>query len=60
MMIFGTNKRPVEDQGRDMNYLLKKLERVVFASPNYPLEKPIEKKKSGGKLRKRNTGFSKG
>ena len=33
-MIFGTNKRPVEDQGRDM----KKLERVVFASPNYPFE----------------------
>ena len=55
-MIFGTKKRPVEDQGRDM----KKLEMVVFASPNYPLEKPIEKKKSGGKLRKRNTGFSKG
>ena len=55
-MILGTKKRPVEDQGRDMNYPLKKLERVVFASPNYPLEK----KKSGGKLRKRNTGFSKG
>ena len=37
-MIFGTKKRPVEDQGRDMNYPLKKLERVVFASPNYPFE----------------------
>ena len=40
-----------------MNYPQKKLQRVV----NYPSEKPKKKKKKKrGKLRKRDTGFSKG
>ena len=49
-------ERVFQGQIQALNYPQKKLQRVV----NYPSEKPKKKKKKRGKLRKRDTGFSKG